>query len=262
MPNDVKVQLKLVGAESEKGLARLDEFAAVCATLTKCLREVERSITGREPRVRYQIVELACESAEVAAIPLHDPETNGLGDEVVDVFHDTVSNLEQGGPVDLRLSIVALEKFRELYAPVWSRRASRMRLLVGQVELSGRFLASVDSLLETPIRSRGSVSGRLDRVNVHSRNEFTIFPPVGGFRVACRFGDDLLQKVREGVKRHVTVFGLLYYPKDKPFPVKADVHDIDIHPDDEDLPKLSDLRGILGNPVGESVHSVRVLRDE
>jgi hypothetical protein len=66
------------------------------------------------------------------------------------------------------------------------------------------------------------------------------------------------------IKRNITVSGTLYFHQDKPFPDKVLVKNMELHPDDNELPTLGSLRGIAPNCSGgmDSVDYVRSVRDE
>ena len=54
----------------------------------------------------------------------------------------------------------------------------------------------------------------MEKINVHERNEFVIFPPITGYSVVCRFEHQLLDKVRDAIESTVTVSGKMHYAPD------------------------------------------------
>jgi len=257
-------KVRLVGGLSDDGKVRLDEFSLLCKHLQKTLREIEESIRRDAPHQKFRVVNLACESATIEVEPV--PGLNGHGEEIVAVFQDTIEKLELGERIDSRLSVEALGSFRDLLRPIKRKPhpGSQRFMQVGRVEVSPKALDSLARYLEPPLRSKGTVSGRIDTVHVHLKNEFVIFPPTGLYSVHCTFDEKLLQKVRESLKRHVTVEGDFFYPVDAPFPTKAHIRDILIHDPDDQLPAFDDLVGSMrttGHHV-DSVNQIRLLRDE
>jgi hypothetical protein len=121
-----------------------------------------------------------------------------------------------------------------------------------------------DITVETSTRTAGRVSGTLERVDVHETHEFVLFPPIEGVSISCQFGPELLDDVRRAIKRHVTVSGFMDYLPGSPFPRYVRVTSIEIHPSDEELPGLADLRGMArGCTDGmTAVEFVRSIRDE
>lgn len=259
-----RIRIRMVGDDADGGLVRLEDFAHLCDALRKCLRSLESDITGSTPAVQYRIAELDCKSAAVGIDAVSPAKHPNRGPALARKFKNTVRHLQSNpSKVDPRIDVDTLEQFKKLYRPVTrSAGPKERRLHVAGVALDARFIANIDKLIETPVRSLGSVSGQLERLNVHNSSEFYIWPPLHGAKVLCRFSEDLLPKVREGVKRHVTVWGMLYYQSDRPYPIRAEVRDIEVHPEESELPSLDDLFGIAAGSSGESVSSVRARRDE
>src|ERR1700733_9724595 len=91
----------------------------------------------------------------------------------------------------------------------------------------------------------GAVKGRLERLNLHDRNEFTLYPPISGFSVTCEFPEELFETVQHAIRRNVTVYGKLTFKQQGPYPERVVVQTLEIHPDDSELPTLHSLRGVL-----------------
>ena len=173
--------------------------------------------------------------AESAAMKLEAIRpTNGRDDRaaVLGLFRETTSRLQTGKTPDRRLAFDDLEAFRELVLPL-NRNAKEV--WVNDSRLTSDYVASIDRILGSAIPSNGQVTGRLERLNVHDRYEFVLFP-VAGTRIVCAFDQSILEQVRTGIKRTVTVSGILYFQPDKPLPDRVRVEKMEIHPADEDLP--------------------------
>src|SRR5262249_9323233 len=102
-----------------------------------------------------------------------------------------------------------------------------------------------------PLTSVGTVKGRLERLNVHNRQEFIIYPPIAGVHVRCLFPEDLFSLVQAAIKQNITVSGTLVFRPESAFPERVHVRSIDIHPADEELPKLAALRGLCPGATGK-----------
>lgn len=260
-----QVHVRLEGAPKDKGLVRLGDFSRLCDNLRKCFKEIELSITEEEKtRADYRIVGLECSSAAIAVEPAPSRNGRDVGTEVIVAFREAVDDLESGEPVDQRLSYRAIESLRDLYKPIWQKpNEERLGLRVDRTAVTSRFMANVEKLLETPLKSEGTVSGLLGRVNVHNTWEFALYPPIGGFHVTFTFDEVQLPEVRAALKRNVTVSGTLYYRPETPFPIRGKLRSIEVHPDAEALPRLSDKRGIARQSLKgiDSVRAVRAIRD-
>jgi len=132
------------------------------------------------------------------------------------------------------------------------------------VSVTKEFGARVDLIIGPDEIVEGSVSGTLELINIHNRaNKFNIYPSVGPKKVVCHFPDDLLVLAITGINRYINVSGKLKYKKRDRYPYEIDVSHIDIYPPEDNLPKLSDLRGIAPRATGDmtSEDFVRSLRD-
>jgi aspartyl/asparaginyl-tRNA synthetase len=105
----------------------------------------------------------------------------------------------------------------------------------------------------------------VEQINLHNgQNVFTIYPALEQGKVRCVFPKELRRKAIEAVGNYVTVEGRLKYKKGNEQPYEIEVEDIEIYPPEEDLPKLSDLRGLAADAFGNksSEEVVREIRDE
>ena len=252
--------VKLVGAEDDKGLVRFDDFMGFCRALLKCLRRVDDIVRPEGDRLRYRIVQMQAGSAALTleAIPPATPKDDRGA--VVSLFCETASRLQAGKTPDKRFAFDDLEAFRELVLPL-DRHAKEV--WVNGSKLTSDYVANIERILGSAIPSVGQVTGKLERLNVHDRYEFVLFP-AAGTRITCAFDEFMLEQVRMGVKRTVTVSGVLYFQPDKPVPDRVHVEKIEIHPADKELPRLKDLKGIAPRCTGKmtSVEFVRAIRDE
>ncbi|CAN5424934.1 hypothetical protein BH11ARM1_BH11ARM1_05890 [soil metagenome] len=78
-------------------------------------------------------------------------------------------------------------------------------------------------------RSRGSLTGILEGLNVHTKPwSFTIYPEVGPNRVKCTFEEKQFAEVQHAIRKVVTVHGLKDYAGDSPWPLRMVADRIDI----------------------------------
>lgn len=256
--------LKLVGQDDEGGAVRFEDFRTFCDKIMECLRRSEFAVTRRIGSIRYRIVDMRGGSAALTLEPIAPVQKKkkkpDRRQDVVGFFKRTVASLEVSTNYDPRLSPDDLVAFRELRAPL--RRTKEV--WVADAQLTSQYIANIDRILGTPIRSEGSVSGFLEGLNLHQKNEFILYPPILGYRIVCSFPEQMFELVRAALKKNVTVRGTLYHHPDRPFPDRVQVKELEIHPPDNELPTLRDLRGSFrGCTEGRSaVDFVRVLRDE
>lgn len=254
-----RIAVKLIGPDDDGGLVSLDSLTAFCRSLSKCLRCADAIVRPDAKRLRFRVVELRASSALIAVEP-RLPSTDTQGKAVVEFFRDTVSRLQSGKVVDHRLTFDDLEAFRDLASPLGAEAKS---VWVNGFQITSRYTANIDRILRSAIPSEGQVTGRLETIYAHDRNDFVLFP-LAGPPVTCSFQDPLFEQVRRSLRQIVTVYGTLYFQPDKPLPHRVRVARIEIHPPNDKLPRLRDLRGIAKRCTGKmsSVDFVRAIRDE
>ncbi|MFQ5664389.1 MAG: hypothetical protein ACE5HL_11220 [Terriglobia bacterium] len=217
-----------------------------------------------KPTTYYRIADLRSGSAtiEVEAVPARKDEDYAA--RVVDMFVEGVVWLEEKGKAPPGFDRPLLEAFKELAKPL-RRKVDRIELGRGRLKtkISKRIEVNIERIIGEDIVSSGSVSGYLDVVNVHDKNAFFIYPVVGPTKIECYFPDEILEKVKAGIKRHVVAAGTLRYKHNEVFPYRVEVQDLDVFPPEEELPTLESLRGAAPGITGtlDSVEFVRRLRD-
>lgn len=176
-------------------------------------------------------------------------------------FRDTVEALNRG-KVDPRMHPDSLEVFRSLADPLKKHAA---RVVIGRTTLTDTYTETISRVLDDVTSYEGSVTGLLERINVHNqKNEFVIYPPIANRQIPCIFHDNLLPDVRRAIKRNVTVFGTVFYRPGGLLPSRVHVRNIEIHPSDDELPDLHAVRALGDWDTGglSAVEFVRALRDE
>jgi hypothetical protein len=257
-----KLTLTLVGADRDQGTVRLGDFRKFCDSLTVSLRRVETKFPeGLTRSLRYRIVGLGLGSATLTVEPIPPRRGRDFGPDVIQLFAQTVSSLQSGTTVDPRLNNDDLLVFRRLAAPV-TRGAKEIR--IADTKVTSRFIANIDEVIGKAIPSEGAVKGRLERLNLHNRLEFVIYPPVPGYSIRCVFRDDLYDTICAAIRKTVTVYGTLHFRPEKPFPEWVQVSQIEIHRPDAQLPTLRELRGAWkGSTNGmKAVEFIQANRDE
>lgn len=250
---------KLEGKEKDAGAVLFSDFRQFLDDVAECLERIARRVADQ--KVRHRIADLKAASATVRLEALSPNGDQAAARAVYDTFSRTVIALESSGNVDQRLKADDLKSFRKLAEPVLR---GEQRVEIAGTKLTTRFVANIDVMLGKAVRSKGTVKGRLEKLNVHKRSEFTLYPPIGKHSITCVFPEALFETVQRAIKQSVTVSGLLTFRGDSPYPERVRVDSIDIHPPDEALPTLSSLRGLLPSATSgkSSVEFVEALRDE
>lgn len=236
MAKSKKLTVNLKGPKPKK--APLSEFSTVCNSLYACLKNLGRCIGKKSEfavsdlRMGSAVMEIEPDAAKEGAI------------EVVDLFRDTISALEQGRQIDNRLDYGALSCFRGF---VGVARSTDVSLKIGTVTLTNDFADNLSALLDPVSKSKGSVSGRLEAIMLHRQRVFKLYPPITQEEIDCNFQHSELARVLDAVEKQVTVFGTLHYAQTKIFPVRVDVDDFEIVERDTSIPSLLEAKGLLSN---------------
>ncbi len=251
---------KLVGTEKDGHAVQLGDARQFLDSVADCLRRTEKRTKGTTA-VKHLITGATIASLTMtttAVSPADDPEA---GPEVYETFKRVVSAIETGESVDPRFLDDDLKAFRELAKPVLN---GKKRVEIAGTPITTQFAANIDKLLGDVTHSKGTVKGRIERVNVHGCHEFALYPPIGTYVVLCTFKADQFDDVQRALKRSVTVHGLLTYRGDSPYPVRVQVDRIELHPLDDELPTLASLRGLMPNATGGKAITefTQTLRDE
>lgn len=111
-----------------------------------------------------------------------------------------------------------------------------------------------------------SMNGTLELLNINRKNNlFNLYPVVGATKIICEFPSSLLQKAIAAINHYVNVVGLYKYKYGHPHPYYVKVTDIEVYPDEKELPSLFDLRGIASSNATNNLSSedfIREMRDE
>lgn len=251
---DRTLTIQLQPTEQEN--LRLDDFLEQMATLKNALRETERMVSGLEPSLYFRIKQLQKNSpAKVVLEAVSD-------DAAVDARPQYASYIVRRLTTNLRIiankkrlpskiDVPALDAYRDIAAPA-EKHHIEVQIQAGghAVAVGRRFREILDSLIGEDEYSYGSVSGKIEAVNLHEDNKrFQLFPIVGASRIFGTF----LKKDRKvfagALDKYVTVYGRLRYKTwDKhACEIKADritIHDV------ESSPKFEDLKGISPEATG------------
>ena len=134
------------------------------------------------------------------------------------------------------------------------------------VLLDTSFKDQISNLLDKEYFAHGSITGRLESINLHGRKKsFRIYPEIGPKMVVCAFTlPHLKEEAKASLKKIVTVRGKKAYRPNSNFAYRIDA--LEIIPLKDVAPQvyLSDLQGIAGPLPGDktSVELIREVRDE
>jgi len=210
------------------------------------LREIDSSISmRRRGTLRWVIGVLSRQSpAQVSLRPIPLLDAIDYGHEVISHYMQGMAQLKAGQSIPEHFSDTALGAAQKL------ARISRANIRVLQVrsngnkvEINEHIAATINDLIGQTYVSTGSVEGVMEMVTIHEHTYFRVYDAIHGQGIPCYFTHDLLPTVQKALGQRVTVSGT----------VRADrigrlesmrVANLRLFPDESELPKPSDLRGI------------------
>lgn len=262
-----RITIVINGKEEDGGDVRFDDFIKQLAAIRRTLSEVDEDISkSTKPSVYYRVVDLRHQSPatiELEGVSLRE-ESEVTPELVLSSFVGGINAVQEGREPEVSFSYSTLQSIKELVSFVGDKVTG---LTISQngtsLALSKTISSQIDEILGQDRISSGSAKGKLDQINLHSGNVFTIYPILGG-KIRCVFPNELLEEVQAALGRYVTVSGRLKYKKLYKHPYEVQVQKIKVHPGDEDLPKLSDLWGLAPDVLeGKSVEDyIWELRNE
>ena len=260
----------LSGSERDRGYVRLSELSDCISRIEGCFRQTERCVQGSSPKLVYLVRRMKVGSPAFCEFEAEKPVRGGdCRKEVFGLVLSTIAALEQGRlDIDPRLDFEALTSYRKVGQIAMSDNPqARCGLILGKTVVSPQFQQTLSQLLTGQECAYGSVTGTLEKVDIHQKLQFAIFPHRSASQVVCTFQDELLDRVLCAVRERkpVTVYGKLHYSANRKVPIRVDVVDLEQEsgPEEMPLPRLTDLVGkMASSDFDDSVTTVRKLRDD
>ena len=262
-----RIVIHISGKDKSNGDVSLINFTKQLELLYKALTDTVRTVLTTEEKIEYLIVELRKQSPAqvVVEIQTQDEKKIDSGKVVVDSFFSALESISKQEWPD-QFDYYTLESYRGLFSLEKKKKVRIGFSRNGEKKVEMENISdSIDNLIGPLSTSVGSWSGMLDALNFHGENIIYIYPTVDFPRIQCILPNELMDRISESIRKYVTVYGdIFYHPKIRGgSPVKIHVKDILTHPSDQELPPLSEIKGIDLDTGGlDSVDFVRKLRDE
>jgi len=262
-----RITIRLIGSEKDGGDVRLSDLIGQLEAFSEVLRQTERALSGKPNNfIYYKVVDLTHSSPTTMTLEGVARQSAPVSPRAVaNNFIAGVRSIRNKKKAPMGANLAMMESYRALSISE-KRNIQRVEIVETAkkvIPIDSAFTRQVDEIIGPDIFSYGTVSGRLESVNLHNTLKFVVFPAVGPSKVVCEFKPGLRAKVKNALDNYVTISGRLRYKQMDKFPYAIDAKDIDIHEQNDDLPTLNDLRGISPNSTeGMSAEEfVRSIRD-
>lgn len=265
---EAQITITLEGRDEYGGDVRLADFIAELSAIKTALKQVQRSILKSDVHaVDYTISNLSHSSPSTVTVAINsrEPAFKEVPRRISRRFTSTLRLVRSSHRYAERIDTKTLESFKGMTAPI-NKHIGRL-VLVGErqqaIQIDREFERKLDRLLEADEQERDELVGRVERLDIHNKNQFDIYPSIGANRVRCtapsRFHDDIVK----AAGRIVAVDGWALYRKDSSFPYAMKVEGLQLMEEDEKLPRMSDLHGMSPDATGgiRPEEFVRKLRD-
>ena len=255
------------GAEKEGGRVRVADLVKELELVTRAMRRVDIEVSGQASGTfHYRIISVSYASPLTLTLGAYSDKPDvDFRVAATDRFFDLVEGISRG-EFPKRVNPSLLEDLKGMAnrlgdTLVSTRLASNGR----EVEVSPALAEQVDRVMEPEEIWAGSLRGMLEYINIHEdKNVFRIYPEVGPPKINCGFPPELRDMAVSAVGRYVEVRGRFRQRAIADYPHEVDIQELEVLPNEDELPTLMDLRGIAPDATAglSSEEFVNQLRDE
>jgi hypothetical protein len=266
MPVQNRITIQLTGSLEDGGDVTLSAFLTQLEALKAALKQTERLVTGEEePTVYYRVVDLSHNSPativleavsfasrpQIPARKKRPAVKRDYSHATVNQFFHSLRQIREKRQRPAGADLQILEAYRNLAAPL-EKKVSGMKLIDNEesIDIDRSFQNAIDEIIGPDELVEGTISGTLEKLNLHNTTRFDIFPSIGPKQVACDFGPSLRADVIKAVDQYVQVTGKLRYKRLENFPYAINAERIDALPPEDQLPTLLDLKGMAPDLTG------------
>jgi hypothetical protein len=250
-----RITIQVLGSPDDDGHPRLSELIKQLEFVHSALNNTERLITGDTRHdVYFRVVDASHKSPVTIVLePAQRKKASGVARRTINGFVANLRKIKQGKPVR-DVDLQALESYRNLTSML-DKNVAALAITGGlgktPVNIDRKFKDQLEEIIGPDETIIGSAEGKLEWLNIHNQNVFNIYPNIGARKITCHFKPELRRTVIEAIDRYVIVHGTLRYKQRERFPYAADVAEIEVVPEYDQLPLMADLQGIAPNATGK-----------
>lgn len=260
-----RVKIQLTGANTDEQHVRFSDFLVQFTAIKNAFSNVERIISGNtRPSVYFRVVDLSHSSPAALTLEAHDAGiVQDLSTSVVGKFFSGLQSIRDDEDLPPEYDRSTLEAFKGIGATL-RKHVTQIHLSNGQVSIDYNhdMVRRIDRLLGSEGVQAGSMSGRLDAINVHNNaNKFYLYPALGPKKIVCHFPASMVADAISAIQKRIEVSGTFKYRQRDRFPYEIEVDSLRVF--SLECPTLASLRGISPNATGDldSVAFVREIRN-
>ncbi len=230
----LKFELKAL----DGGFVDFRDMSSFVSRLSDCLFRVHKAIDTQDdsPRFLVHLAEIASFTSGIIA--------SGHSGLCLDRFVRTVESLRQRADLPLRLKSADIRAMKKLADPLDFHTKSI--LLQDSIPIDDIFVAGCDWALSRVSKSIGTMTGRLDGLNIHAAKFFRIYPVRATSGAECYYPDSLHSKVVSLIGKRVRVEGTIHKDPDSVgVDHVSEVTSLVEIPEDNELPNLMELIGLF-----------------
>ncbi len=246
--NTFKVKIQAKREDSE--YIRLTDLVHELSKINSALNQVDQCITkSNVPTLFYRIISMEQRSpalVELEAVP-KDPQID-RSDDITSAFFDGLGGISKGEMPDC-FDYETLYSFGEIGKKLRSSLQSITFCYKNkEIILKKDLEESVKKIIGEDEIDKGSISGILESLNIHGgKNKFTVYPIAGPTKIDCHFPQRLVDEAIKAVNRYIELTGDVKYRRYANYPHEIIVEEMEIFPDENELPTIYDLQGMAPN---------------
>ena len=170
-------------------------------------------------------------------------DSTDVGAKVIEIFIQGIEVLNNGNELPDFFSEKALQSAQRLGSLATTGRELKLLSERHVVQVSSRLSSNTAAMINRSYSAFGSVEGVMEMATLHENTYCRVYDSIQGWGVACYFHEDMLEHVREGFGKRVSVEGLLRSNRlGRPESIK--MQSIKVLRPDYELPSIKQVRGV------------------
>ena len=224
-----------------------EKFTHGIRTFFKLIEDVALDVTGKRKAIDW-IVSVKPGSITLCATPESTEMSTELVDETINAIGNGIESISQKEIRPPHFSDNALEDLYHLgdLVGLGDQGIDKIRIKINGKpnELSPHTVAYVDKILGVSSKAYGTIDGKLETIYLHGTRKFSIYDEITNKEIKCRFDEEMYDKVIAGIRKRVSVYGLIKYRRNGE-PANVEIESFRIFPEDSELPKFKDMIGLF-----------------